>query len=147
MANDPGQVYGEPKYPVRMNYVTSEEQRKAIGAVAAGDGVTLGEAQRRLIEEALDMRKHVEQAEREFARADEGREVCEVVETPAGTALVRGPRSLKVPDEDGSTRRGVPVGLARVGNQLAKPRPAAAGEVVMSRAQLIAQERGEAEGR
>jgi hypothetical protein len=116
MANDPGQVYGEPKYPVRMNYVTSEEQRKAIGAVAAGDGVTLGEAQRRLIEEA------------------------------AGTALVRGPRSLKVPDEDGSTRRGVPVGLARVGNQLAKPHPAA-GEVVMSRAQLIAQERGEAEGR
>lgn len=143
MANDPGQVYGEPKYPVRMNYVTSEEQRKAIGAVAAGDGVTLGEAQRRLIEEALDMRKQVEQADAEFAQTDEGREVCEVVETSTGTALVRGPRSLKVPDKDGSTRRGVPVGLARVGNQLAKPHPAA-GEVVMSRAQLIAQERGEA---
>lgn len=119
MANDPGQVYGEPKYPVRMNYVTSEEQRKAIGAVAAGDGVTLGEAQRRLIEEALDMRKQVEQADAEFAQTDEGRERC----------------------------RPVALGLARVGNQLAKPHSAAAGEVVMSRAQLIAQERGEAEGR
>jgi hypothetical protein len=138
MANQPGQVYGEPKFPVRMNYVTSEEQRKAIGEVAQGDGVTLGEAQRRLIEEALDMREQERQANEEFAATEEGQERCEVVQTPAGTALVRGPRSLKVPDQDGSTRRGVPVGLARVGDNLAGDR-----KPVMSRAQLIAQERGE----
>ncbi len=135
MRNQSGQVYGEPKYPVRMNYVTSEQQHLAVKAVAKNDGITLGETQRRLIEEALDMREQVAKAEQEFAESEEGSEVCEVVDTPEGTALVRGPRSLG----------GVPVGLARVGDQLARQRPVGgSGAVpVMSRAQLMAQERGE----
>ena len=117
MTREPVQVYGEPKFPVRMNYVTSEEQRKAVGEVAKSDGVTLGEAQRRLIEEALDMREQVAKADQEFAETEEGQERCRVV----------------------------PVGLARVGDQLARQRPVGgSGAVpVMSRAQLMAQERGE----
>lgn len=135
MAQDPGEVYGEPKFPERMNYVTTTAQRAAIGEVSRADGITLGEAQRRLIEEALDMREQQAKAEQEFAESEEGSEVCEVVGTPEGTALVRGPRSLG----------GVPVGLARVGDQLARQRPVGGGGTVpvMSRAQLMAQERGE----
>ena len=106
------QVYGEPKYPIRMNYVTSEDQRRAIAAEAKREGVTLGEAQRRLIEEALDMREQARKAEAEFARSDEGQQRC----------------------------RPVAVGLQRVGDQLVAPRAANVG---LSRAQLIAQERGE----
>lgn len=117
MPNQPGRVYGEPKYPVRMNYVTSEQQHLAVKAVAKDDGVTLGEAQRRLIEEALDMREQVAKADQEFAETEEGQERCRVV----------------------------PVGLARVGDQLARQRPVGGGGTVpvMSRAQLMAQERGE----
>lgn len=115
MANEPGEVYGEPKYPVRMNYVTTEEQRTAIAAVAKADGVTLGEAQRRLIMEALEMREQERHADEEFAATEEGQERC----------------------------RPVAIGLARVGDQLV---PASAKRELgapMSRAQLIAQERGE----
>ena len=116
MIADPeaAQVYGEPKYPERMNYVTSEEQRAAILAVSKQEGITLGEAQRRLIEEALDMREQVRKADEEFAATPEGQESC----------------------------RPVAVGLRRVGNQLVAPRAANAG---LTRAQLIAQERGEQE--
>lgn len=113
MANEPGEVYGEPKYPVRMNYVTTEEQRAAIDEVKRSDGITLGEAQRRLIEEALEMRAQQRRADEEFAATPEGQQRC----------------------------RPVAVGLARVGGQLVRPeRAPAAG---LSRAQLIAQERGE----
>lgn len=113
MANEPGEVYGEPKYPVRMNYVTTEEQRAAIDEVKRTDGITLGEAQRRLIEEALNMR--AEQREVDEAFAEGG---------------------------DGSRERPIAIGLARVGGQLVAPRSANTG---LSRAQLIAQERGERE--
>jgi Arc/MetJ-type ribon-helix-helix transcriptional regulator len=127
----PASQYGEPKYPVRLSWATSTDQERKLRDLAeTNEFQSLGDCIRTLIEEALEMREDIEKADQEYAATDEGSEICEVVDTPEGTALVRGPRSLG----------GVPVGLARVGDNLAAERRPA-----MSRAQLIAQERGEQE--
>jgi len=155
----PASQYGEPKFPVRLSYATSPEQEKALRTLAGTEEFeSLGDCIRTLITEALDMRKDIEKAEQEFAETDEDSQVCEVVTTDAGTALVRGPRSLTpkeradvaeataaavkefVADEKRQEGGAVgrdrpPVGMTRVGNQLAG-RP-------VSRQELIAQERGE----
>jgi Arc/MetJ-type ribon-helix-helix transcriptional regulator len=135
----PASQYGEPKFPVRLSYATSADQEAQLRALAGTDEFeSLGDCIRTLLEEALTMREDITKATDEYAATEEGSEVCEVVTTPKGTALVRGPRSLTAPDVDGSTRRGVPHGLSRVGDNLTTERRPA-----MSRAELIAQERGE----
>jgi hypothetical protein len=127
----PASQYGEPKFPVRLSYATSADQETKLRTLAGTEEFeSLGDCIRTLLEEALTMREEITKADEEYAATEEGSEVCEVVTTPEGTALVRGARSLG----------GVPVGIARVGDNLtAERRPA------MSRAQLIAQERGEQE--
>jgi len=141
----PASQYGEPKFPVRLSYATSPEQEAALRTLAATEEFeSLGDCIRTLIMEALDVRKDIEKATEEYAKTDEGAQVCEVVTTSAGAALVRGPRSLtpqehadvvKAEEFVADEKRATPVGMTRVGNQLAG-RP-------MSRAELIAQERGE----
>lgn len=134
----PASPYGEPQFPARMSWAESEEQAQVLRDLATTDEFTsLGDVIRTLIKEALDMREDIRRANEEYAATEEGGEVCEVVSTPAGTALVRGPRSLAAPVE-----------LARIGDQLARQRPVGAvGEVpAISRAQLMAQERGEDSG-
>lgn len=124
----PASQYGEPKFPVRLSYATSADQEAQLRTLAGTDEFeSLGDCIRTLLEEALTMREDIEKAEKEYAVTEEGSEVCEVVDTPEGTALVRGPRSLKPS-----------MGLSRVGDNLTTQRRPA-----MSRAELIAQERGE----
>jgi Arc/MetJ-type ribon-helix-helix transcriptional regulator len=124
----PASQYGEPKFPVRLSYATSADQEAQLRALAGTDEFeSLGDCIRTLLEEALTLREEIEKAEKEYAATEEGSEVCEVVDTPEGTALVRGPRSL-TPS----------MGLSRVGDNLTTQRRPA-----MSRAELIAQERGE----
>lgn len=149
----PASQYGEPKFPVRLSYATSADQEKALRDLAGTDEFeSLGDAIRTLLNEALLRRqvgtvtKAVVAEFREQVEKVDGPKIRKLTEKAVKDMLEDNPSVARQAGDATCVRHGkadcdrctTATGLARVGDQLAtEKRPA------MSRAQLIAQERGE----